>query len=175
MGYSEDKSILDTHIFRKNLKSCQVSANLIKRIKSEIGFWLKLDLPAEFGSAYFVRAYTENPQFIKFLIAGSRGSPYEHGLFEFDLYIPDNYPNTAPQCNLVTTGKGKIRFNPNLYNSGYVCLSLLGTWRGQSIENWDPKNSNLTQLLISISSIVMNDNIGENEPCWENLTLSFGE
>lgn len=28
------------------------------------------------------------------------------------------------------TGKGKIRFNPNLYKDGKICLSLLGTWRG---------------------------------------------
>jgi len=33
--------------------------------------------------------------------------------------------------NLTTTGNGAIRFNPNLYNWGKVCLSLLGTWRGR--------------------------------------------
>lgn len=31
---------------------------------------------------------------------------------------------------LATTGGGKVRFNPNLYNNGKVCLSLLGTWSG---------------------------------------------
>ena len=28
----------------------------------------------------------------------------------------------------MTTGAGTIRFNPNLYSNGTVCLSLLGTW-----------------------------------------------
>ena len=44
---------------------------------------------------------------------------------------------------LRTTGGNSIRFNPNLYSNGYVCLSLLGTWRGSSIESWNPKDSNL--------------------------------
>ena len=170
VGYYDNKDIIDTHRFRQLEKVNKSS--LLQRIKSELLFWLKLDLPSDFNSSFFVRASSEYPQFIKFLIAGSRGSPYEHGLFEFDLYLPPDYPNKAPQCNIITTGNGKIRFNPNLYNTGKVCLSLLGTWRGETIENWDPKISNLTQLLISISSIVMNDNIGENEPGWESLTTS---
>lgn len=45
--------------------------------------------------------------------------------------------------NLSTTGGGKIRFNPNLYACGKVCLSLLGTWRGHASENWDPKLSTM--------------------------------
>ena len=44
---------------------------------------------------------------------------------------------------LITTGGNSIRFNPNLYSSGYVCLSLLGTWRGDSVESWNPAKSNL--------------------------------
>lgn len=31
------------------------------------------------------------------------------------------------KVNLQTTGNGTVRFNPNLYNCGKVCLSLLGT------------------------------------------------
>ena len=30
------------------------------------------------------------------------------------------------QVNFQTTGGGSVRFNPNLYNCGKVCLSLLG-------------------------------------------------
>jgi hypothetical protein len=35
-----------------------------------------------------------------------------------------------------------VRFNPNLYINGKVCLSLLGTWSGPS---WNPKTSTLLQ------------------------------
>ena len=45
-----------------------------------------------------------------------------------------------------TTGQGTVRFNPNLYNCGKVCLSLLGTWQGAAGETWDPKCSTLLQV-----------------------------
>lgn len=51
--------------------------------------------------------------------------------------------------NLITTGNGAVRFNPNLYACGKVCLSLLGTWRGSASENWDPKLSTILQVLLS--------------------------
>ena len=33
-------------------------------------------------------------------------------------------------------GSGTVRFNPNLYQNGKVCLSLLGTWSGGVDEQW---------------------------------------
>ena len=36
-----------------------------------------------------------------------------------------------------TTGNGVVRFNPNLYQCGKVCLSLLGTWEGAQGEQWN--------------------------------------
>ena len=69
--------------------------------------------------------------FRKIMIAGPDGTPYAGGLFEFDCFIPIVYPNSPPLMHLKTTGGGTVRFNPNLYNTGHVCLSLLGTWRGR--------------------------------------------
>ena len=77
------------------------------------------------------------------MIAGAEGTPYANGLFEYHVYLVNNYPQNAPKCNLETTGSGNVRFNPNLYACGKVCLSLLGTWRGNASENWDPNLSNL--------------------------------
>ena len=42
-----------------------------------------------------------------------------------------------------STAGGRVRFNPNLYDCGKVCLSLLGTWSGPS---WDPTASTLLQV-----------------------------
>jgi hypothetical protein len=42
------------------------------------------------------------------------------------------------------------QFNPNLYNEGKVCLSLLGTWQGGRGESWSPEYSTVLQVLISI-------------------------
>jgi hypothetical protein len=76
----------------------------------------------------------------------------------------------------MTTGGGTTRFNPNLYANGKVCLSLLGTWRGQSTENWDPKISTLLQVLISIQSIIMSDLVYYNEPsCESEMGTASGE
>lgn len=153
------------HYYYKEKK--ESTALLLKRLNTEFTK-LSENLPCNFSSSYFIRADSNYPQFIKVLIAGSRGTPYEHGLYEFDIYLPCDYPMTVPKCQLKTTGNGLIRFNPNLYNCGKVCLSLLGTWSGSSVEKWDPKLSSLTQLLISLSSLVMNDRIIENEPSYGN-------
>ncbi|CEQ39374.1 SPOSA6832_00900, partial [Sporobolomyces salmonicolor] len=67
---------------------------------------------------------------LKCLIAGPEGTPYSGGLFEFDIFIPLQYPQVSPTVWLKTTGDGRVRFNPNLYAEGKVCLSLLGTWAG---------------------------------------------
>ncbi len=53
------------------------------------------------------------------------------------------------QVQFLTTGAGRVRFNPNLYNCGKVCLSLLGTWSGPS---WDPGTSTLLQVRNFFSS-----------------------
>lgn len=80
---------------------------------------------------------------LKALIFGAEDTPYAHGAFEFDIFFENNYPSQPPKVNLTTTGQGNVRFNPNLYACGKVCLSLLGTWRGNASENWDPKMSTL--------------------------------
>ena len=66
---------------------------------------------------------------MRVIIFGSKGTPYAHGAFLYDLYFKNTYPKDPPVCYL-RTGNSKVRFNPNLYQNGYVCLSLLGTWRG---------------------------------------------
>lgn len=45
-----------------------------------------------------------------------------------------------------------MRFNPNLYAEGKVCLSLLGTWSGPG---WVPGVSSLAQVLLSIQSAIL--------------------
>ena len=61
-----------------------------------------------------------------------------------------------------------VRFNPNLYNCGKVCLSLLGTWSGGTNEKWDPSTSTLLQVLVSIQSLILVDQPFFNEPGYES-------
>lgn len=104
---------------------------------------------------------------MKAMISGAEGTPYAHGLFEYDIFYENSYPNSPPKMNLTTTGNGQIRFNPNLYACGKVCLSLLGTWRGHASENWDAKISTTLQVLLSVQAIVMSEEVYFNEPGFE--------
>ena len=104
-------------------------------------------------------------QYYKILITPSLITPYGGGCYLFDMYIPTDYPNVPPKLNFLTTGGGRVRFNPNLYNCGKVCLSLLGTWTG---EKWNPSVSNLYQLLVSILGLIFVEEPYFNEPGYQN-------
>merc|ERR1711874_486932 len=56
--------------------------------------------------------------------------------------------------------------NPNLYEDGKVCVSLLGTWSGKGTETWTP-NSNLLQLLVSIQGLILVNEPYFNEAGYE--------
>ena len=72
--------------------------------------------------------------------------------------------------NLDTTGGGRVRFNPNLYADGKVCLSLLGTWHGGGMEEkWDAKKSSLYQVLVSIQGLILVDDPMFNEPGFDGI------
>jgi baculoviral IAP repeat-containing protein 6 len=47
-------------------------------------------------------------------------TPYSGGLFTFDVFFPSAYPQVPPLVQLLTTGNGTVRFNPNLYADGKV-------------------------------------------------------
>lgn len=96
------------------------------------------------------------------LITGAFDTPYEGGFFYFILRCPPDYPLRPPKVRLMTTGGGEVRFNPNLYKSGKVCLSILGTWSGPC---WSPAQS-ICSVLISIQSI-LNEKPYHNEPGFE--------
>ena len=62
---------------------------------------------------------------------------------------------------------GNVRFNPNLYACGKVCLSILGTWSGPG---WTSCLT-LSTVLLSIQSL-MNENPITNEPGFEKEPLT---
>jgi ubiquitin-protein ligase len=100
------------------------------------------------------------------MILGPPHTPYALGMFHFDLKFPQDYPNSAPKVLITTTSGGQVRFNPNLYASGKVCLSILGTWRAEhSGEQWSAVQSSQS-ILLSIQSL-MNDAPYHNEPSFE--------
>jgi Ubiquitin-protein ligase len=124
--------------------------NYLRHLISELSN-LEESLPAS-PPAIYVRFDEDAPQYMRILMTGPHGTPYSLGLFCFDLYVPHNYPNSPPVMKLLTTGQGTVRFSPNLYANGTVCLSLLNTWEGPK---WDKGQSTILQVLMSIQALIL--------------------
>jgi ubiquitin-protein ligase len=141
------------------------SPKTMMRIGSELST-LKNSLPTSWDTSIIVRVPEDNMTKISFVIVGPIDTPYHNGIFEFHLKFPADYPDSPPKVLLETTGGGSVRFNPNLYNSGKVCLSLLGTWSGDASESWT-RLSTLLQVTLSIQSLILVEEPYWNEPGWE--------
>jgi len=157
--------IQPNHLF-KEYCSQKPEQKAIVRMISEVSTF-KSGLPVNWESTIWIRVSKTSINVLSFFISGPKDTPYENGIFEFHTAFPTNYPNSEPKVLINTTGGGTIRFNPNLYNCGKVCLSLLGTWSGQDGEKWNPKTSTFLQVLISIQSLILVENPYFNEPGWE--------
>lgn len=94
----------------------------------------------------------------KALIIGPRDTPYENGFYLFKFKFSADYPHSPPSVEF-RTGDGQTRFNPNLYRSGKVCLSILNTWKG---DQWSACQT-LSSILLAICT-VLNDEPLLNEP-----------
>lgn len=114
---------------------------------------IKRDLCCIFNdppAGIFVVGDESNLRIVHAIIFGVIDTPYEGGFFYFILRCPNDYPIHPPKVKLMTTNAGRVRFNPNMYKSGKVCLSILGTWEGPA---WSPALQ-LSSLLISIQSLL---------------------
>lgn len=120
----------------------------------------------------YVIGTEENMHLFKILFVPEYDTPYAGGYYEFDLFLPQNYPHVVPKMHFLTTNNNKFRFNPNLYQCGHVCLSLLNTW---AENQWDPDNSTLSQVLISVYSMIFCSHPYTNEPsCYNSLQSTEG-
>ncbi|XP_063047563.1 baculoviral IAP repeat-containing protein 6 isoform X3 [Engraulis encrasicolus] len=142
------------------------SAARARRLAQE-AVTLSTSLPLSSSSSVFVRCDEERLDIMKVLITGPADTPYANGCFEFDVYFPQDYPNSPPLVNLETTGGHSVRFNPNLYNDGKVCLSILNTWHGRPEEKWNPQTSSFLQVLVSVQSLILVSEPYFNEPGYE--------
>ena len=61
------------------------------------------------------------------------------------------------------------RINPNLYEDGNICLSLLGTWHTEGDnEGWSSTKSTILQIIVSILGLVL-----VKEPYYSKLSPSL--
>ena len=143
----------------------------IKRIMNEIK---ELEESKEIlkQSGIYFNYNEDNIDKIYVLFIGPVDTPYENGYYFFELTYPENYPMTPPVMKYNTQGylpnikkndNIKIRFNPNLYTNGKVCLSMLNTWKGPG---WVPTNT-VTNIFVAIQALVFNEEPLRNEPGFE--------
>ncbi|EPS72534.1 hypothetical protein M569_02221, partial [Genlisea aurea] len=143
------------------MEEAQVRRSWLKTVHNE---WSSLakDLP----ETIYVRAYEGRIDLLRAAIVGTQGTPYHDGLFFFDIRLPLEYPNEPPKVHYNSFG---LRINPNLYESGEICLSLLNTWTGSESEAWNSKSSSLIQLLLSLQALVLNEKPYFNEAGYDSL------
>lgn len=141
------------HHFVQEDDGAQMTKSAMKRAAKEWD-WLQAGLP----SGVSVIVYEDRMDLLRAMVEGPKGTPYEGGIFAFDLKLPHNYPESCPKAFYHSAGRYA---NPNLYACGKVCLSLLGTWGGPG---WDSSVSTLLQLLVSIQGLVLIEDPYCNEP-----------
>ncbi|KAK7362834.1 hypothetical protein VNO77_04958 [Canavalia gladiata] len=147
----------DHHFFGegKGLSISQVRKGWVKKVQQEWSI-LEKNLP----ETIYVRVFEERMDLMRAVIVGASGTPYHDGLFSFDICFPPEYPNEPP---MVHYNSGGLRLNPNLYESGRICLSLLNTWTGTGTEVWNPGASTVLQVLLSLQALVLNERPYFNE------------
>jgi ubiquitin-conjugating enzyme E2 O len=141
-------SVPDCHKYFASINQPKNAKEFMKRIKQEI-LLLETALPEGIDVALF----HDRMDLLSVLVFGPKGTPYEDGLFLFDIQLPASYPNTPPLVHYISYCSDRL--NPNLYESGKVCISLLGTWNGKGTEVWSESTSNILQVIVSIQGLIL--------------------
>ncbi|KAL9108284.1 MAG: hypothetical protein Q9227_006881 [Pyrenula ochraceoflavens] len=90
----------------------------------------------------YVRAFESRLDLLRVMIIGAKDTPYELAPFLIDFRLGADFPAEPPKAFFHSWTHGLGRINPNLYEEGKVCLSLLGTWPGKSEgESWTEKSN----------------------------------
>ncbi|KAG8896936.1 hypothetical protein FRB99_008571, partial [Tulasnella sp. 403] len=154
----------EDHAFLKRDSRGQPSRQFMARLSKEYKL-LSSGLP----DSILVRGYEDRADLLRSLIIGPENTPYEGAPFVIDWLLDENFPQTPPVAHFHSWTNGNGRVNPNLYEEGKVCLSILGTWAGDKSECWSPARSSLMQALVSIQGLVLVKEPWFCEPAYEKL------
>jgi len=132
-----------------------ISKKNLKRLLKDVAEIIKNPLTDE--GIYYV--HDETNMFKGYaMIIGPEDTPYEGGYYFFKFEFSNEYPFKPPKV-IYCTNDGRTRFNPNLYKSGKVCVSILNTWKG---ETWT-SCQNIRSVLLTLVTL-LNENPLTNEP-----------
>lgn len=164
----QKKFSVPVHLYKPEGNTTTIKKIIRKRLAKEFATMEKTFTCDPDATIWFrVMDGTDNMTVVRFMVSAPPGTPYSRGLWIFDMNITDRYPLEPPKCKNRTTGNGKVRFNPNLYADGYVCLSILNTWQGAKSEMWGPHQT-IAAICISIQSAILGSEMPYfNEPGYE--------
>ncbi|KAG7450676.1 uncharacterized protein BT62DRAFT_927948 [Guyanagaster necrorhizus] len=142
----------------------QPSKSFLSRLQREYRI-LQSSLP----ESIIIRTYEDRADLLRSLIIGPNNTPYEDAPFVIDWMLPATFPSSPPIGHFLSWTNGNGRGNPNLYEEGKVCLSILGTWAGDQNETWSASRSSLLQAFVSIQGLVLVKEPWFCEPAYEKL------
>ncbi len=132
-------------------QTVDLPASRMRRIQKEHKI-LRSSLP----DGIFVRTWESRLDLLRVLIVGPRSTPYERAPFVMDFQFGPSFPSSSPDAFFHSWTGGIGRVNPNLYEDGKICLSLLGTWPADARnEGWSATRSSMLQVLVSLMGLVL--------------------
>ena len=158
----ESSAPSDHHFVAKSGEA--LTGEQMRRISKEYGI-----LASSLPDGVFARSWEQRLDLLRILIVGPADTPYEHAPFVIDISLSSPFPAHPPEVYFHSWTNNAGRTNPNLYEDGKVCLSLLGTWHSEGHnEGWSPAKSTILQVIVSLLGLVL-----VKEPYFSESTLYY--